>query len=102
MKTQAKDLSILVVGAGAIGGITAALLKMDGYNVEIVCKYADYAKHISEDGIEVDGACGKVIVKIPAYASISDVRGKKDLVLHATKASEMIDSAREEKSIGFI
>ena len=36
------DLSFLVVEAGAIGGITAALLKKNGFNVEIVCKYDNY------------------------------------------------------------
>lgn len=99
MEIKGKDLSILVVGAGAIGAITAVLLKKDGYDVEIVCKYADYAERISEEGIEVDGACGKVIEKITAYASVSEVRSKKDLVLHATKATEMTVSAHEIKSI---
>jgi len=99
MKSNGKDLSILVVGAGAIGGITAALLKKEGYNVEIVCKYADYAKLISEEGIEVNGACGSVIEKIPAYASVSEVSSRKDLVLHATKATEMVEAAREIKSV---
>jgi ketopantoate reductase len=52
------DLSLLVVGAGAIGGITAALLKKNGYNVEIVWKDAEYASVLSGDGIEVIGICG--------------------------------------------
>jgi len=33
------DLKFLVVGAGAIGEITAAMLKKAGIDVEIVCKY---------------------------------------------------------------
>ena len=37
------ELKFLVVGAGAVGGITAALLRKNGFNVEIVCKYDDYA-----------------------------------------------------------
>ncbi len=57
---ETKELSILVIGAGAVGGITAALLKKDGYNVEIVSKYPEYATLISEQGIEVTGACGNV------------------------------------------
>ena len=55
---KSSDLSFLVVGAGAVGGITAALLKKDGINVEIVCKYDDYASIISNSGIEVTGAYG--------------------------------------------
>ena len=93
------DLSFLVVGAGAVGGITAALLKKNGYNVEIVCKYDNYASIVSTQGIEVNGACGNFKVKIPAYASLSEVREKKDIILHATKATEMIEAARSLKTI---
>ncbi len=50
-----KDLSILVIGAGAIGGITAAFLKKNGYNVEIISKYEDYATLIREQGMEISG-----------------------------------------------
>jgi 2-polyprenyl-6-methoxyphenol hydroxylase-like FAD-dependent oxidoreductase len=32
-------LKFLVVGAGAVGGITAALLRKNGIDVEIVCQY---------------------------------------------------------------
>lgn len=87
------DLSFLVVGAGAVGGITAALLKKKGVNVEIVCKYDDYASMISNKGIEVTGACGDYIVRIPCYASISEVKEEKDIVLLATKATDMIKVA---------
>ena len=90
---EKKELSILVVGAGAIGGITAALLKKDGYNVEIVCKYSDYARLIGSEGLEVDGVCGNIKVALKAYSSANDVKEKKDLILHATKATDMTASA---------
>jgi 2-dehydropantoate 2-reductase len=87
------DVKFLVVGAGAIGGITAALLKKNGIDVEIVCKYDDYASLISESGIEVSGVCGEFKVKIPALASISQVRDEKDIILLATKATDMKEAA---------
>jgi 2-dehydropantoate 2-reductase len=90
---KGSDLKFLVVGAGAVGGITAALLKKNGINVEIVCKHADYASLISSTGIEVRGACGEFTVKMPAFASISEVQEEKDIVLLATKATDMIDAA---------
>lgn len=95
MKTS--DLSFLVVGAGAIGGITAVLLKKDGVNVEIVCKQDDYASYITDKGINVKGVCGSLTVKIPAYSSISQVKEPKDIILLATKATDMIDAARSVK-----
>ena len=42
------SLKITVVGAGAIGGVTAGFLAREGYNVEIICKYDDLAKKIRE------------------------------------------------------
>ena len=88
------NLSILVVGAGAIGGITAALLKKKGYNIEIVCKYDDYASLITNQGLDIEGAAGAFKVKIPAYSSVNQVIEKKDLVFLATKTTDMMEAAR--------
>jgi 2-dehydropantoate 2-reductase len=87
------DLKFLVVGAGAVGGITAALLKKNGLDLEIVCKYDDYATLISDIGIDLSGVCGEFNVKIPAFASISQVKDKKDIILLATKATDMMEAA---------
>lgn len=96
---ETKNLSLLVIGAGAVGGITAALLKKKEYNVEIVAKHADYASLIINMGIEVTGVCGDVKQKMPAYASVSDVKKKKDLIFLATKATDMIEAAKSVKNI---
>jgi len=93
------DLSFLVVGAGAIGGITAALLKRSGINVEILCRNEDYARRISEKGINVSGFSGEFNITLPAYPSASAVNGKKDIVLLATKATDMIEAARSVSHI---
>ena len=93
------DLKILVVGAGAVGGITAALLRRNGFNVEIVCKYDDYATLLSDKGIEISGACGKFNIKIPAFASVSQVGEEKDIVLLATKATDMMEAVHSIDSI---
>jgi 2-dehydropantoate 2-reductase len=93
------DLSFLVIGAGAVGGITAALLKKGGYDVEIVCKYDGYASLISNEGILVTGACGRFKIKLNAYASVEDVREQKDIILLATKANDMRAAAESVKRI---
>lgn len=99
MQMERNDISILVVGAGAVGGITAALLRKSGYNVEIVCKHDDYASMIRNEGLEVSGTCGNFRIKMPAWASVSEVIERKDLILHATKATELTETAEALKPL---
>lgn len=93
------DLSLLFVGAGAVGGISAALLKTKGYNVEIVCKYDDYASLIINEGLEVRGAAGDFKVKMPSFTTVNQIRERKDIVFIATKATDMIEAARSILSV---
>jgi 2-dehydropantoate 2-reductase len=92
---KSRDLSFLVLGAGAVGGITAALMKKNGYDVEIICKYDEYASLISNQGLNVKGICGSFSVKLPAYSSAKLLNSKKDIILHATKSTDMVDAAVE-------
>lgn len=89
-----KDMKIAVIGAGAIGGITAAYLSKAGYDVEIVCKYPEKAKHVSAEGLHIIGVRGEHFVKMNAVAEIEQLSGKKDIVLIVTKAYDMPDAAR--------
>jgi 2-dehydropantoate 2-reductase len=93
------ELKFLVVGAGAVGGITAALLRKNGIDVEIVCKYDDYASLVSEKGLKVSGVCGEFSIDIPAFASVSQVKNEKDIILLATKATDMMEAAQSLISI---
>jgi 2-dehydropantoate 2-reductase len=84
-----------VIGAGAIGGVSAALLARAGYQVEIVCKYPELANKIRQTGLHLFGAKGEMTVPMPAVAHIAELSGPKDIVLHVTKATDMIQAARE-------
>ena len=92
---KSTDLSFLVLGAGAIGGITAALLRKNGYDVEILCHDEEYASLIAGKGLSVSGICGSFSVRIPAYSSASEIKGRKDIILHATKATDMSDALKD-------
>jgi len=94
-----EEFSIIVIGAGAIGGITAAILKKNGYNVELVCGSEDYATLISFEGVHVSGVCGDFRMKMPAYASAGEIKERKDLILHATKATDIVTSSAQLKDI---
>ena len=53
-----KDISIAVIGAGAIGGITAAYLSRAGYDVELVCKHRSKADLVNNEGLHIAGVRG--------------------------------------------
>lgn len=86
---------ILVIGAGAIGGATAAFVAEAGYDVTIVAKYPEVAEKIQREGLRVVGIRGEHVVKMPAVATCQELKGTFDLVFHATKATDMLDVARE-------
>ncbi len=89
-----KKLSIAVIGAGAIGGITAAFLSKAGFDVEIVCKYKEKQEQIQKKGLHIVGVRGEHFVKMKAAAKIEQLSGKKDIVLVVTKAYDMPDAAK--------
>jgi len=88
---------ILVVGAGAIGGITAASLAKAGYSVELVCKYDDYASKASTIGISVKGFNGNFVQQVPSVSTIEEIRGKRDIILLAVKATDLEDAGNRIK-----
>lgn len=87
------DIQIAVIGAGAIGGITAAFLSQS-FDVQIVAKYADKAAHIKKEGLHITGVRGEHVIKMDAVADIEQLSGKKDIILIVTKAYDMPDAAQ--------
>ncbi len=92
---ESRELKFLVLGAGAIGGIAAALMKRKGYDVAVMCRSREQASQISCSGLKISGVCGEFTQKIDAYSSASEITGKMDVILHATKATDMIDALRK-------
>ncbi|MEG1677592.1 MAG: 2-dehydropantoate 2-reductase [Clostridia bacterium] len=85
---------VVVIGAGAIGGITAAMLKLSGSDVSLVCKHQDIADIASGRGLHITGVCGEHMVNVKAVSDIVELNGKFDIVLIATKAYDMPACAR--------
>ncbi|MGI5918452.1 MAG: ketopantoate reductase family protein [Christensenellales bacterium] len=86
--------TVAVIGAGAIGGITAAYLTRAGFDVELVCKHADRAAEISGRGVHITGVRGDIVMPVKAVAEIEQLSGKKNALLIVTKAYDMPDAAR--------
>jgi len=86
---------ILVVGAGAVGGITAGILAREQHDTWLLAKHPDLADKISKEGIDVSGYCGDFRMKVPSVALAADLSGKFDYVFMATKADALVKVARE-------
>jgi 2-dehydropantoate 2-reductase len=57
---------IAVIGAGAIGGITAAFMKKAGRELELVCKRRELADKICHPGLDVTGLKGEHRIRLTA------------------------------------
>ena len=88
------SIRIVVVGAGAIGGATAALMKEAGNDVTLVCKHQEIADIASGRGLHVTGVRGEHMVHLNAVADIAELDGTYDVALIATKAYDMPSCAR--------
>lgn len=86
---------VTVVGAGAIGGVTAAFLAGAGWDVELVCKHQGIVDRCASPGLHVVGIRGESYAPLRAVKNISDLCGPLEVVLLATKATDCVEAARE-------
>ena len=89
------NADITVVGAGAIGGVTAAALKTAGRKVHLVCKHREIADLAMSTGLSISGIKGDRTVRLDAVPTIADLPGPQDLVLLATKATDCVAAATD-------
>ncbi len=85
---------IVVIGAGAIGGVTAALMAEAGLDVTLVCKHLEIASLAAGRGLHVTGFRGEHTTPVHSVADVAELSGLFDLCLIATKAYDMPDCAR--------
>ncbi len=90
---------ILLIGAGAIGGTMAVLMKEAGYDVSILCYNQEIKELIENNGFMLHGAKGEHKVNFKCYASFDEFKDEKfDIVIIATKFQAV--SALAEKVLG--
>jgi 2-dehydropantoate 2-reductase len=83
------DASVLVVGAGAIGGVTAA--KMEG-GVRRICVLDANEEHVErmrDPGLLLDELGEERLVRLDAYSDPTDLEGPFDLALVTLKAPHL-------------
>lgn len=92
---EPRAAKILVVGAGALGGLIAARLRASGRAVWIATKDAQTAAELKATGLHVSGVGGSVFVEMAEIAPL-DAYGERDafdLVVLATKARDAMQVA---------
>ncbi|MFW5645253.1 MAG: ketopantoate reductase family protein [Bacteroidota bacterium] len=85
--------NILVIGGGAIGGITAARLTQKNIDVDLLVKYPELKKLAKTRGLKVTGHHGNYIRRVNAYLPSDLLSETFDIVLIATKANDMREAA---------
>jgi len=75
---------VVVVGAGAMGGLFGGLLAEGGLDVSLLDAWAEHIEAIRAGGIRIVGAGGDRTIPIGATGSASDIRGA-DVVLFQCK-----------------
>ena len=85
---------IVLIGPGAIGGITAAFLAKAGEDITVVCKHPSLTEQISGKGLHLTGICGDQWVPMKAVTTIEELEGVFDFCLIATKVYDMPPCAR--------
>ena len=98
-KMETKELRILVIGAGGIGGITAAHMARAGYRVSVVDNMPSLAGRIEEKGLHVFGVNGDFTWKLKAHESLQEMTDRPDIVFIATKANALSAIVRDLKPV---
>jgi 2-dehydropantoate 2-reductase len=98
MNQTGLDFKIAVVGAGAIGGICAGLIKKAGLNVQVVVRREEHAQKIKNLGIHITGIKGEFTEKMDAVVGVENMDPDSDLVLLGVKATALADVTQKLSS----
>nr|MBA4115822.1 2-dehydropantoate 2-reductase [Rubrobacter sp.] len=83
------EASILVVGAGAIGGVTAAKMKGGVRRVSVLDADEEHVSRMRDPGLLLDELGEERHVRLDAHADPSDLEGPFDFALVTLKAPHL-------------
>jgi len=93
MENRQKSSKIAVIGAGAIGGVTAALMKKAGWEPILVCRHQEIVDRATTGGIHISGLKGDHRVALKAVKTIDELPDDIDIFFLATKANDCVAAA---------
>jgi 2-dehydropantoate 2-reductase len=83
------DADVLVVGAGAIGGITAALMTGSVRRVMVLDADREHVAALREPGLRLDRLGEESTVRLDAYADPEELPARADFALVTVKAAHL-------------
>ena len=83
------EASVLVVGAGAIGGVTAAKMEGGVLRVSVLDANKEHVERMREPGLLLDELGEERHVRLDAHADTSDLQGPFDFALVTLKAPHL-------------
>lgn len=87
-------MKILVIGAGAIGGSTAAMMTKAGYDVTVLCRSESTAERLSSEGMRISGVRGEMLIPLRALWGAKSLEDKYDYCIVSTKAYDTVGAVR--------
>jgi 2-dehydropantoate 2-reductase len=88
-------MRVAVVGAGAVGGLLAALLDRAGHDVEVTAR-GEHLAAIRANGIVLDGGFGAYVARVTAGETLTE---RPDLAILATKGQDADAALRANAGI---
>jgi 2-dehydropantoate 2-reductase len=86
--TTNRDLKIALVGAGAIGGVTAARMTRAGWAVQVVSNRPEAVQLAQDPGFHIFGVGGEAHIPVRVVKTFEELEGPLDVVFVATKTAE--------------
>jgi 2-dehydropantoate 2-reductase len=88
-------MRVAVIGAGAVGGLLAALLDRAGHDVEVTAR-GEHLAAIRRDGIVLDGGYGQHVARVTANEILL---GRPEIAILATKAQDAGAALRSNAAV---
>ena len=88
-------MRILVIGAGAIGGSTAAFMTKAGEDVTVLCRSEKTAKELSSPGMKISGVRGEHVIPLKTVLGEENLEGEFDYAIVSTKAYDTMAAVRQ-------